>query len=198
MEGALGRAAEYLYILPPWPSSHPLLTLDLSQLGISGELGPVPGQFHCRKFHILVYLLLQFPCPSEMWDALCLTPASCIHSTQPSSTTLCSSLLLPLCICWKPKLPEKDLQCLSTAPGQNQGEQNQNMTLVYHSTRQLCPLTQSWERPLWAGARVPHFQKSTFCLTHVWMRWILIIHAHFMIDLMSTNSASRLWLWMLI
>lgn len=149
MEGALGRAAEYLYILPPWPSSHPLLTLDLSQLGISGELGPVPGQFHCRKFHILVYLLLQFPCPSEMWDALCLTPASCIHSTQPSSTTLCSSLLLPLCMCWKPKLPEKDLQCLSTAPGQNQGEQNQNMTLVYHSTRQLCPLTQSWERPVW-------------------------------------------------
>lgn len=48
------------------------------------------------------------------------------------------------------------------------------------------------------GVRVPHFQKSVFCFTAGWMRWILTFCAHVTIGLRSTNDISKPWLWMLV
>lgn len=166
-----------------------------------------------------ISLLLQFPCPSEMWGALMpqAHPYPCAyiqpsHALPHSACLLCSPSAHAGSLSWlgrtckvSAQFQEKirDNRARVTGNGLSQRKAAISpdpalggpclKTCLY--ALHISPCTGYYKAN---GMRVPHFQKTIFSFTADWMRWVLTFYAHVMIGLRSKNAISSPWLWMLI
>lgn len=107
--------------------------------------------------------------PMSLWDVRCLKPhpTLCTHSTWTSSTTLCPSPLIPPVPMLETKADWET--CNVSAQLQDKTRENRaRVWLVYHSTRQLCPLAQPWEGPVGVLCKCATLSEE-HTLSHSWL-----------------------------